>query len=94
MVIRRFLPAIERVYQAADVYVFPVQDLLGSIELIEGDKRSALAVAHRFIENQGDAWTVTGAYLGRFVDDQRILAATAAPEPVIIAGPCWLNQAR
>jgi maltose alpha-D-glucosyltransferase / alpha-amylase len=57
-----------------------VPDLLGSIELIEGDKRSALAVAHRFIENQGDAWTVTGAYLGRFIDDQRALAATAAPE--------------
>jgi len=57
-----------------------VPDLLGSIELVEGDKRSALAVAHRFIENQGDAWTVTGAYLGRFIDDQRVLSAAATPE--------------
>jgi maltose alpha-D-glucosyltransferase/alpha-amylase len=57
-----------------------VPDLLGSIELIEGEQRSALAVAHRFVENQGDAWTVTGAYLGRFIDDQRVLSAAAGPE--------------
>ena len=57
-----------------------VPDLLGSIELVEGEQRSALAVAHRFVENQGDAWTVTGAYLGRFIDDQRVLSAAAAPE--------------
>ncbi len=57
-----------------------VPDLLGSIELVEGEQRSALAVAHRFIQNQGDAWTVTGAYLGRFIDDQRVLSAAAAPE--------------
>ena len=57
-----------------------VPDLLGSIELVEGDQRSALVVAHRFIENQGDAWTVTEAYLGRFIDDQRVLPAAALPE--------------
>ena len=57
-----------------------VPDLLGSIELVEGDQRSALVVAHRFVENQGDAWTVTGAYLGRFIDDQRVLSAAATPE--------------
>jgi maltose alpha-D-glucosyltransferase/alpha-amylase len=57
-----------------------VPDLLGSIELVEDDRRSALAVAHRFVENQGDAWTVTEAYLGRFIDDQRVLSAAAAPE--------------
>jgi maltose alpha-D-glucosyltransferase/alpha-amylase len=57
-----------------------VPDLLGSIELVEGEQRSALAVAHRFVENQGDAWTVTGAYLGRFIDDQRVLSTTAPPE--------------
>ncbi len=55
-------------------------DLLGSIELVEGDTRSALVVAHRFVENQGDAWTVTAAYLGRFIDDQRVLSAAAMPE--------------
>jgi maltose alpha-D-glucosyltransferase/alpha-amylase len=57
-----------------------VPDLLGSIELVEGDRRSALVVAHRFVENQGDAWTVTEAYLGRFIDDQRVLSAAALPE--------------
>jgi maltose alpha-D-glucosyltransferase / alpha-amylase len=61
-------------------------DLLGSIELIEGERRSALAVAHRFVENQGDAWTVTAAYLARFIDDQRVMSAEATDEnPELIA---------
>jgi maltose alpha-D-glucosyltransferase/alpha-amylase len=55
-------------------------DLLGSIELVEGERRSALVVAHRFVENQGDAWTVTAAYLGRYVDDQRVLSADSPEE--------------
>jgi maltose alpha-D-glucosyltransferase / alpha-amylase len=49
--------------------------LLGTVELIEDDTRSAVAVVHRFVENQGDAWTVTSAYLDRFVEDQRLLTA-------------------
>jgi maltose alpha-D-glucosyltransferase/alpha-amylase len=57
-----------------------VPDLLGSAELVEGSARSALAVVHRFVENQGDAWTVTGAFLDRFVDDQRVLTAANAEE--------------
>ena len=28
---------------------------------------------HGFVQNQGDAWTVTGAYLDRFVEEQRLL---------------------
>jgi maltose alpha-D-glucosyltransferase/alpha-amylase len=55
-----------------------VPDMLGSAELVEGEARSALAVVHRFVENQGDAWTVTVAFLDRFIDDQRVLSATAA----------------
>jgi maltose alpha-D-glucosyltransferase/alpha-amylase len=50
--------------------------LLGSVELIEDDKRSAIGVLHAFVLNQGDAWTVTAAYLDRFVDEQRLLAAS------------------
>jgi maltose alpha-D-glucosyltransferase/alpha-amylase len=50
--------------------------LLGSVELVEGDKKSAIAVVHAFVENQGDAWTVTSAYLDRFVDEQRLLASS------------------
>jgi maltose alpha-D-glucosyltransferase/alpha-amylase len=53
--------------------------LLGSVELIEGDKKSAIAVVHAFIQNQGDAWTVTSAYLDRFVDEQRLLGASEHP---------------
>ncbi|HZP78189.1 MAG TPA: maltose alpha-D-glucosyltransferase [Pseudolabrys sp.] len=52
--------------------------LLGSLELIENGEPHALAVAHRFIENQGDAWTVTGAYLDRYIDEQRVLATASA----------------
>ena len=33
----------------------------------------------RFVQNQGDAWTVTSAYLDRFVDEQRLLRAANEP---------------
>jgi maltose alpha-D-glucosyltransferase/alpha-amylase len=49
-------------------------DLLAWADLVEGDARSAIAVVHRFVENQGDAWTVTGGYLDRFIDEQRVLS--------------------
>jgi maltose alpha-D-glucosyltransferase/alpha-amylase len=41
--------------------------------LVEGESHSALAVVHRFVENQGDAWTVTSAALDRLVEEQRLL---------------------
>ena len=47
--------------------------LLGSIELVEGEKHTALAVVHAFIENQGDAWSVIGAALDRLLDEHRLL---------------------
>jgi maltose alpha-D-glucosyltransferase / alpha-amylase len=55
--------------------------LLGSVELVEGgnESRSAIAVVHAFVENQGDGWTVTSAYLDRFVDEQRLLANSEHP---------------
>ena len=53
--------------------------LLGSVELIEGEKQSAIAIVHAFVQNQGDAWTVTSAYLDRFVDEQRLLSGSAHP---------------
>ena len=34
---------------------------------------------HAFVENQGDGWTVTSAYLDRFVDEQRLLAPSEHP---------------
>ena len=55
--------------------------LLGSVELVEGDNKSksAVAVVQTFVENQGDGWTVTSAYLDRFVDEQRLLAKSEHP---------------
>jgi maltose alpha-D-glucosyltransferase / alpha-amylase len=53
--------------------------LLGSVELVEGEKKSAVAVVHAFVENQGDAWTVTANYVDRFVDEQRLLPASEHP---------------
>jgi len=53
--------------------------LLGSVTLVEGNTKSAIAVVHAFVENQGDAWTVTSAYLDRFVEEQRLLAASEHP---------------
>jgi maltose alpha-D-glucosyltransferase / alpha-amylase len=49
--------------------------MLGSVELVEGNTRSAIAVVHALVENQGDAWAVTASYLDRFVDEQRLLTA-------------------
>src|ERR1700730_7692738 len=54
--------------------------LLGTVEMVEGEVRSAVAVIHRFIENQGDAWSVTNAYLDRYVEEQRLLTGEAATE--------------
>ncbi len=67
--------------------------LLGSLEMIEGGERHALAVVHRFIENQGDAWTVSGAYLDRYIDEQRVLAAdTSAESPELASYTQRLRQ--
>ena len=53
--------------------------LLGSVEFVEGNQRSAVGIVHAFVENQGDGWTVTSAYLDRFVDEQRLLPASEQP---------------
>jgi len=49
--------------------------LLGTVEFLEGQQRSTVATLHAQVAHQGDGWTVTAAYLDRFVDDQRLLAA-------------------
>ena len=53
--------------------------LLGSVEFVEGNQRSAIGIVHVFVQNQGDGWTVTSAYLDRFVDEQRWLPASEFP---------------
>jgi maltose alpha-D-glucosyltransferase/alpha-amylase len=72
-------PEIEVGRFLADVAHFQnAPTLLGSLELVEGEQRSALAVVHSFIENQGDAWSVTAAALDRLMDEQRLVPAEAA----------------
>src|SRR5262249_8038009 len=39
-----------------------------------------LGGVHRFVENQGDAWSLTAAYLDRFLDEQKVLTSEAAAE--------------
>jgi maltose alpha-D-glucosyltransferase/alpha-amylase len=46
---------------------------LGNAELIEASGTSAIANVHAFVEHQGDAWTVTSAYLDRFIDAHGML---------------------
>ena len=47
--------------------------MLGSIWLRDAEgRRTALAIAHALIRNQGDAWSFTLAYLGRFLQQSRV----------------------
>jgi maltose alpha-D-glucosyltransferase/alpha-amylase len=74
-------PEIEVGQFLTEIAAFPhIPPLLGAVELIEDGERSAIAAVHRFVENQGDAWTLTGAYLDRFVEEQRLLTAEAVGE--------------
>src|SRR6185312_10184774 len=54
--------------------------LMGSVEISDEGGSAALAVVHGFVENQGDAWTVTNSYLDRYVDDQRVLSPEGAAD--------------
>jgi maltose alpha-D-glucosyltransferase / alpha-amylase len=72
-------PEIEVGRFLTDTVSFPnTPPLFGAVELQENGTRGAVAVVHGFIENQGDAWAVTSAYLDRFVEEQRLLMAEAA----------------
>jgi maltose alpha-D-glucosyltransferase / alpha-amylase len=51
--------------------------LLGTVKLVHGGHRTAIASAHAFVQNQGDAWDVTSSYLDRFIDEQRLVTADA-----------------
>jgi maltose alpha-D-glucosyltransferase/alpha-amylase len=54
--------------------------LLGSVELVEDGDRTDVAVLHEFIGNQGDAWKYTVAYLGRVLDEERMVTTPEARE--------------
>jgi maltose alpha-D-glucosyltransferase/alpha-amylase len=84
-ILRRITPGIHPEVEIgrflADVAHFQnAPTLLGSVELVEGENRSALAVVNAFVENQGDAWSITSASLDRFIDEQRLLPDEAVTE--------------
>jgi maltose alpha-D-glucosyltransferase/alpha-amylase len=86
-------PEIEMGRFLTDIAPFPqAAPLLGSVELVEGETHTALAVVHGFIENQGDAWTVTSNYLDRFIDEQRVLNPDAPAGSVELAS--YLHRVR
>jgi maltose alpha-D-glucosyltransferase/alpha-amylase len=53
--------------------------LLGSVELIDGGNRNAIATVHAYVPNQGDGWSMSAGYLDRFIDRQRLLPAGENP---------------
>jgi len=74
-------PEVEIGRFLADVAHFQnAPTLLGSVELVEGDRRSALAVVNAFVENQGDAWSVIAAGLKRLVEEQLLTTDEILPE--------------
>jgi maltose alpha-D-glucosyltransferase/alpha-amylase len=66
--------------------------LLGTVEWIDHDSRSAALVVHRFVQNQGDAWSVTNAYLDRYIEEQRLL--TNEPSEETDEQTAYLSRAR
>jgi len=80
-------PEIEMARFLTEVAKFPNSPaLLGSVELVEGPLRSSVGIVHAFVQNQGDAWTVSAAYLDRFMEQEQLLtdpAATAESEDQI-----------
>jgi len=74
-------PEIEVGHFLTDVVGFEhAPALLGTVELVDGEERSSVVVVHAYVGNQGEAWTVTSAYLERFVEEQRLLAADDAAQ--------------
>ena len=85
-------PELEMGRFLTDVAGYPnTPPLLGTIELVEGGQRSAVAVLHQFVDNQGDAWVHAGNYLDRFLEEARVLPDLPAP---VDAHAAYLNRMR
>ncbi|MGN6285483.1 MAG: maltose alpha-D-glucosyltransferase [Afipia sp.] len=70
-------PEIEMGRFLTDVAGFAnTPSFLGSVELVEDARRSSVAIVHRFVPNQGDAWTVSGNYLDRYMESCRLLSGS------------------
>jgi maltose alpha-D-glucosyltransferase / alpha-amylase len=53
--------------------------LLGTCELIESGERTSIGIIHRMVDNQGDGWEVSTAYIDRYLDEQRLLSPIEQP---------------
>jgi maltose alpha-D-glucosyltransferase / alpha-amylase len=68
-------PAVEVGRFLTDVVKFPhTPALLGSFEIVNSDEATTVAVLHPFIDNQGEDWASTNAYLDRMLEEARLLA--------------------
>ena len=56
--------------------------LLGSVELVDDEWRSAVAVVLAFFTNQGNAWTMTASCFDRFLEDQLLRGETGEEQAV------------
>jgi maltose alpha-D-glucosyltransferase/alpha-amylase len=89
-ILRRITPGIHPEIEVgrflADIAHFQnAPTLLGSVELTEGEHRTALAVVNAFVENQGDAWSVTAGALDRLIEEHRLLTEETQLESLEIA---------
>jgi maltose alpha-D-glucosyltransferase/alpha-amylase len=89
-ILRRITPGIHPEVEVgrflADVAHFQnAPTLFGSVELVEGENRSALAVVNAFVENQGDAWSLAAGALDRLVEEHRLLTSETPLESLEIA---------
>jgi maltose alpha-D-glucosyltransferase / alpha-amylase len=70
--------------------------LLGTVTIVDGEGHSTAAVVHRFIDNQGDAWSITNAYLDRYVEEQRLLTTEVADDsdepPAYLLRMQWVGR--
>jgi len=66
---------------ATHAHLASTPPLAGWLEYQVGlEERRTVGVLHGFIPNQGDAWTVSAAYLDRFVEEQSLLASGDSPK--------------
>jgi len=70
--------------------------LLGTVTIVDGEGHSTAAVVHRFIDNQGDAWSITNAYLDRYVEERRLLTTEVAEDsdepPAYLLRMQWVGR--
>jgi maltose alpha-D-glucosyltransferase/alpha-amylase len=77
-----------------EVSPFPhIAPILGAVEYAEGDEEPVtLAVLQKFVENQGDLWTLTCQHLARLVARPQKPTGTARPAAETVAAAFHLGR--